>query len=142
MLLYLLAGEVIHGDRIFKQRIVPRDHGDAAFGDEITLAVGLGVIADGCAFGDVHVPVEDGFANATTASDADVREQNAVVHFGVGVDAHIGGKNRILDDAAGDDASVGDDGIEGGAGASGFGEDEFCRWILPLVGGGRPLFVV
>src|ERR1035437_5455029 len=138
----LLAGEVVHGDRILEQRIVSGDYGDAAFGDEVTLAVGLGVVADGGALGNMHVAVEDRLANAATAADADMREQDAVVHLGVGVDAHVVGEDGVLYDAAGDDASVGDDGIERGAGASGFSENEFRRGILALVGADRPLFVV
>src|ERR1035437_4902595 len=92
----LLAGEVIHSDRILEQRIVSGDYGDAAFGDEVTLAVGLGVVADGGALGNMHVAVEDRLANAATAADADMREQDAVVHLGVGVDAHVGGEDGVL----------------------------------------------
>src|SRR5271154_2451617 len=88
--LQLLRREVVHGHRILKERIIARDHGDAALGDEIALAVGLGVEAYGGALGQVHVAVDDGAADAAAASNADVREQNALVDFAVGVHAHVG----------------------------------------------------
>src|SRR5690348_755617 len=60
----LLRGEVIHRHRILKQRVVAGDHGDAAVGDEITLAVSLGVVADYGTFGDMDIAVNDGTADA------------------------------------------------------------------------------
>src|ERR1700722_12160623 len=94
----LLAGEIVHSHRSLKQRIVAGDHGDAALGHEISLPVGFGVVADGGAFGDMHVAVEDGFANTATATDADVRKQNAVVDFRIGVNAHVGRQDGVLHD--------------------------------------------
>src|ERR1700687_2002315 len=138
----LLAGKIVHSHRSLKQRIVAGDYGDAALGHEITLPVGLGVVADGGAFGDMDIAVEDRFANTATAPHADVRKQDAVVHFRVRVDAHVGRQDGVLHDAAGDNAAVGDDGIERGAGAAGFGKNEFRRRILALVGADRPLLVI
>lgn len=138
----LFAGEVVDGDGVFEERVIAGDDGDAAFGDEIALAVGVGVEADGGAFGKMDITIDDGTADAAVASDADVGEENALVNFGIRVDADIGRENAIFNAAAGDDASIGNDGVEGGASAAGFGEDEFGRGILALMGADGPLFIV
>src|SRR5579872_319431 len=138
----LLAGEVIHRDRVFKQRIVARHDGDAAVGDEIAGAVGFGVVADGGAFGQVHIAVDDTAAQAAVAADGYVGKENGRVDFGIGVDAHIGRDHRVLHHTAGNDAAIRDNGIERGAHAVLFREDEFCRGILALVGADRPGLIV
>jgi len=48
----------------------------SAFGDEVALAVGFDVVADGRALRHMHVAVEDGATDAAAASYADVREEN------------------------------------------------------------------
>src|SRR5581483_1474562 len=102
----------------------------------------FGVVADGGAFGNMDVAVDDGAADAAMASHIDVGEKNAGVDFRIGVHAHVRGENAVLDHTAGDDASGGDDGVEGGAAAAGFGENEFSGRILALVGADQPLGVV
>src|SRR5579862_5318315 len=114
----LFAGEVVDGYGIFEERVVAGDDGDAAFGDEITLAVGLGVVADRGAFRNVHIAIENGFADAAAPADANVRKQNAIVHFGVRIDPHIRREHRIPDRASGNDAAIGDNRIQSGARSS------------------------
>src|SRR5215472_6020359 len=50
----LLAGEVVDRDWVFEQGIIPRHDRDSALGDEVSLAVSLGVVSDGRALGDMH----------------------------------------------------------------------------------------
>src|SRR5271165_1408144 len=83
---YLLRGEVIHRDRIFEQRIIPRHYRDATVGDEIAQAVGFGVEADGRSFRQMHIAINDRILNAAVAADADMREQDAFVDFRIRVD--------------------------------------------------------
>src|SRR5208337_1878911 len=112
----LFAGEVVHRYRVFEQRVVAGDHGDAAFGDKIPLAVGLGIVADGRAFGKVHIAVNNGAANTAAPAHADMREQDGLVHFAVGIDPHVRRQDRILHDPTGDDATIRNDGIDCGTG--------------------------
>src|SRR6202035_2057865 len=85
-----LAGEVIHSHRVFKQRIITRDHSDSAVGDKRARAVGFSVVAHGRAFGDVHVAIDYGLANTAMPPDIYMREQNAVVDVAIGINPHIG----------------------------------------------------
>src|SRR5271156_887080 len=72
----LLAGEVVHRHRVLKQRVIAGHDGDAAIGDEVAGAVGFGVVADGGAFGQVDVAIDDAAADAAMASHDDVGEQD------------------------------------------------------------------
>src|ERR1700687_2332065 len=138
----LLAGEVIHGYRIFEQGIIARHHGDSAVCDEVALPVGRGVVADARAFGDVYVAIDYGLADAAMPADIHVREQDTVVDFAIGVYSHIRREHAVLHRAPGNDAAGGDYGIERGSGAPRFGEDKLGRRILPLVGADGPLRVI
>src|SRR5262249_33830322 len=110
-IVYLFGGEVVHGDGILEERIVSRHHGDSAFGHEVTLAVGVAVVADGRAFGDMDIAVNDGALNAAVASDVHVREQDAGIHFTVRIHPHIGREHAALHHAARHNASRGYDRI-------------------------------
>src|ERR1700733_11528898 len=125
----LLAGEIVDRHGILEERVVAGNHGDAAIGHEVAGAVGLGVIADGGAFREMNVAVDDAAADAAMASDGDVREEDRRINLGVGIHAHIRGEHGVLDRAARYDAAVRNDGIEGGAHAIFFREDEFGRRI-------------
>src|SRR5271170_4149494 len=138
----LLAGEVVHRHRILEQRVVAGDDGDAAIGDEVARAVGFGVIADGGAFGEMDVAVDDAAADAAMASDGDVGEQDTLIDFGIGVHADVGREDGVLNQASGDDAAIGDDGIEGGAHAFFLGEDELGGRVLLLVSADGPVVIV
>ena len=72
----LLTSEVVHCHRILEQRVIPRDYGDAAIGDKVAGAVGLGVVANRGAFGQVDVAVDNAAADAAMASHGHMREQN------------------------------------------------------------------
>src|SRR5580700_11898390 len=61
----LLASEVIHRHRILEQRIITCHHGDSAIGDEVALPVGLRIVADGRALGNVYVTINDCLADST-----------------------------------------------------------------------------
>src|SRR3954447_22156520 len=104
-----LRREVIHCDGIFEKRIIPGHNRDPAFGHEIALAIRLGIKADGGAFRDMHVAIENGSTDVTMAAYAHMREPDAVFYFRVGVDAHIRREHRLLHQAAGNNASCGDD---------------------------------
>src|ERR1700737_1875405 len=114
-----LAGEVIHRDRIFEQGIIAGHHGNSAVGDEVALPVGLRIVADGCAFRDVYVAINDGLADATMPPHIYVREENAVVDFAVGIYSHIGGEHAVFHRAPGNDAARRNDGISRGSGGPG-----------------------
>src|ERR1700730_12838410 len=96
----LLAGEVIHRDGVLKERVVAGDDGNPAIGDEVARAVGFGVVADGGAFREMNVAVDDAAADAAVASHRDVREQNRGVHLTIRIDAHVGRENGVLDDSS------------------------------------------
>src|SRR4029077_15580801 len=138
----LLAGEVVHRYGILEQRVVAGDHGDAAVGDKVAGAVGFGVIADGGAFGEMYVAVDNAAADAAVASHSDVREQNGRVDFGIRIHANVRRKDRILDRTSGDDAAIRHDGVERGTHTILLREDEFGRRILALVSADGPLVVV
>src|SRR4029077_125434 len=138
----LFAGEVVYGDRVFEQRVVARNNCDSTVGYEVTLAVGFGVVPDGGAFGDVHVAVEDGSADAAAAAYADVREQDAGVYLRVRIHAHVRREYGILDHTSGDDAAIGNDGINRRAGATALGKDELGGRVFALVRAGGPVVVV
>ncbi len=42
----LLCREVIHGHRALEQRVIARDYGDAAIGDEVAFLIGFGIEPD------------------------------------------------------------------------------------------------
>src|SRR5580692_1526889 len=138
----LLGGEIVDGYGVLEERVVASNHGNAAIGDEVTGAVGFGVVADGGAFGEMDVAVDDAAADAAMASDGDVGEQDALVDFGVRVHADVGREDGVSDQAAGDDAAVGDDGIERGAHAVFLGKDELGRRVLALVSADGPVVIV
>src|SRR5438034_2552096 len=96
----LLGRKVIDCHRIFEQRIIAGDHSDAAFGYEITLSVGLRVIANGCSFGDMHVAVENRAPDLTTTSHVGVREKNAGLDLAVGVHPDIRRQDAALNDSS------------------------------------------
>src|SRR4029077_1221063 len=75
----LLAGEVVHRYGILEQRVVAGDHGDAAVGDKVAGALGVGGVADGSAFGEMYVAVDYAAPHAAVASHGNVREQNGRV---------------------------------------------------------------
>src|ERR1019366_8601638 len=83
----LLGIEVIGVHRGFEQAMVARDHGYAAVGDVVLLAVSLGVVADDRSLRHVHIAVDDGLADLAAASHVHMREQDAVLDLAVGVDA-------------------------------------------------------
>src|SRR6202167_2538006 len=95
----LLAGEVIHRYRVLEERIVAGDDGDAAIGDEVAGAVGFGVVADGGAFGEMYVAIDDAAADAAMASHDDVREQDGGIDFGIRIYANVGREHRGFDRA-------------------------------------------
>src|SRR5208337_4359373 len=130
----LFAAEVVHRDGVFKQGIVARDHGDTALGYEVALAVGFRVIADAGAFGNVHIAVDDGLANAAMAAHVHVGKKNAGIDLAVRVHPDIGREDAVFHRAAGYDAAGGNDRVQRLPGASRFGEDELGRRILLLVG--------
>src|SRR5436305_12316565 len=66
---WLFRVEVIDCDRVLEEGVVASNHRDTGLGDEVSLAVGLDVIADGGSFGDVNVAIQDRFANSTVAAD-------------------------------------------------------------------------
>jgi len=82
---------------------------------KITRAVGFGVIADGGSFGEMHVAIDDAAADAAVPSHGDVGEQDGGVNVRIGVHSDVGRKDGIFDRAAGDNATVGHNGIERGA---------------------------
>src|SRR5947207_14974455 len=90
----------------------------------------------------MDVAVDDATADAAMAAYGDVREEDRIVNFAIRVHAHVGRKNGIPDQAAGDNASVRYDGIKCGAHTIFFGENKFRRGILPLVRADRPLVIV
>src|SRR5580704_12504151 len=135
----LLAGEVVHSDWIFEQGIIAGHDRDSAVGDEVALPVCFGIIADGCAFGDVYVAIDDGLADAAMPAHIHMRKKDAIFNFAVGIYTHIRGEHAVLHRAPGNDTPRGDNGIERGSGAPGFGEDELGRRILALMSADGPL---
>src|SRR5271163_3249296 len=77
----------------------------AVFGDGVTRAVGFGVVADYCAFGQAYVAVNDGAADAAAAADDDVVEDDALIHFAVAIDAHVEAEHGFGDASAGNDGA-------------------------------------
>src|ERR1700691_5496827 len=114
----------------------------AVFCNGVAGAVGFGVVADYCTFGQAYVTVDYGAANAATAAYVHVIEDDTLVEFAVTVDAHSEAENGFGDAAAGNDGAGADDGIERDAHAGGIGEDEFGGRILLLPGVQRPALVV
>src|ERR1700687_1273529 len=92
----LFAGEVVYRYRILEQGIVTSHHRDSALGHEVALAIGLSVISDRCAFRNVHVTINDGLANAAMPSHIHMGEENATLHFAIGVHAHVGRYHAAL----------------------------------------------
>ncbi len=91
----------------------------AVFGDGIARAVGFRVVADYGAFGQAYVAVNDGAADAATAADVHVIEDDALIQFAVAIDAHVEAENGFGDASAGNDGAGADDGIE---------RDAHARW--------------
>ena len=75
-------------------------------------------------------------------SDVHMREQDAGIHFTVGIHPHVRGEHAIPHHAAGNDAACGNNRIERRAHASRFGEHEFRRRILSLVSANGPVRVI
>src|SRR5580658_9054537 len=138
----LLGGEIVDGYGILKKGIIAGYDCDTAIGDEVAGAVGYGVVADGGAFGEMDVAVDDAAADAAMAPDGDVGEQDGLIDFGVGIHADVWGEDGVPDQSAGDDAAIGDDGIECGALTIFLREDELGRRVLALVGADGPVVVV
>ena len=90
----------------------------------------------------MDVAVDDGVAYAAMAADVDVGEDDAVIHFRIGIHADIRREHAFTDDTAGDDASRAYDGIDGRSGAAGFAKHKLGRRILPLLRADRPVFVI
>ena len=86
---YSFAREVIHRDRVFEEGVVARDDGDSGIGDEIFLAVGFRIVANGRAFRYVNVAIDDRATNTAVAANVYMGEQNARINVGIGVYAHV-----------------------------------------------------
>src|SRR5580693_2380146 len=114
----------------------------AVFCNGVAGAVGFGVVADYCTFGQAYVAVDYGAANAATATYVHVIEDDALVEFAIAIDAYIEPEDGFGDAAAGNDGGGAYDGIERDAHARGIGEDEFGGRILLLPGVQRPALVV
>jgi hypothetical protein len=61
----------------------------AVFGYGVTGAVGFGVVADYCAFGQAYVAVNYGAADAAAAAYVHVIEDDALIQVAVAIDADI-----------------------------------------------------
>ena len=81
--------------RVFKQRGVAGDDGQARWRDKVTALVFDRVVADYGSFGNVHIAIDDCLADAAVAADVDVRKDDAGVDVGIGVDAHILGEDGV-----------------------------------------------
>src|SRR5215475_7581417 len=87
------------------------DH-DAALGDVVVLPVLIEVIAEPRAGGNAHVLVEDGAADLRIPSDDAVIEDHRVLDAGAAVHADPAAEHGVPDNAAGEDAAAGDDGVD------------------------------
>ena len=126
-----------------------RDHGqplriallvDAEVDHEIALLVVGLVVADDRAARDHVVLVDDGVADAAVFADVDVGQQDAVMDGGVAVDEDLVEQDRVGDRAAGDDAAVADDGVDGPTDArEAVGVDLL---VVDELGGGQAVVVV
>src|SRR5271156_3476994 len=96
----------------------------AVFGDRVTRAVGFGVVADYCAFGQAYVAVNYGAADAAAAADVYVIEDDALIEFAVAVHADVEAENGFGDASARNNRARADDGIERDAHARWIGENE------------------
>jgi len=76
-------------DGVFKQRGVAGNDGEARGRDKVAALVFDRVVADYGSFGNVHVAINDGLADAAVAADVDVRKDDAGVDVGIGVDADV-----------------------------------------------------
>src|SRR5271163_4247034 len=114
----------------------------AVFGDRVTRAVGFGIVADYCAFGQAYVAINYGAADAAAAAYVHVIEDDALIEFAVAIDAHIEPEDGFGDASAGNDGARADNGIERDAHAGGIGENKFGGGILLLPGVEGPAFVV
>ena len=76
-------------DGVLEERGVACDNGQPGWGDKVAALVLYGVVADDRALGYVDMAVDDGSPNAAMPPDVDVGEDDAGVHVGVRVDAHI-----------------------------------------------------
>src|ERR1700733_9811595 len=117
-------------------------HYYAVFGYRVTGAVGFGVVADYCAFGQTDVAINYGAAYAAAAADDHVIEDDALIHFAVAIDAHVETEHGFGDASAGNDGAGADDGIQCDAHARGIGKDKFRGRILLLPCMQRPAFIV
>ena len=86
--------------------------------------------------------VDDGAADAAVTADVDVGKDNAGVHGGVGVDAHILRDHGVGDRGAGDDDAGGNHRVDRHAGAARLTEDKLGRRILAHTGAHGPVLVV
>src|SRR5690349_12092985 len=92
------------------------DDDQAVLGDgQAAGAVGLAVIADGEAGGDLDFLVDDGAADAGVAADLDLVEEDRVLDQGEAVDPHPGREDAAEDLAPRDDRPRADDRVEGRA---------------------------
>ena len=90
----------------------------------------------------MHIAINNCLTNVAMAANIDVREQNASIHFAVGIYAHIRREDTVSNCAAGNNAAGRNNGIERRPRPPRFSENEFGRRILALMGTNRPVFVI
>src|ERR1700740_623261 len=73
----------------FEHGFFADDGDDALFADMVAAAVGFEVVADFGVFGQNHVAIDDGVADAGMAADIDVVEDDGIFHFAKAIDAHV-----------------------------------------------------
>src|SRR5262245_48676188 len=100
-------------ERSDERLVIGGDHDDAGVRDGVPAPILLRVVADARAARDEHVAVDDGPADAGVAADTHARHQDALVDQAEAVDPHVRAEHAAEDAAAGDDATRGDDRIEG-----------------------------
>ena len=126
LVLFILAPESGKHGSYGHWAVFAADDDDAGFGYVPSAgAVSVEIVADGGAFRNADIFVEDGAADLGVAANVAVIHDDASFDHSAGVNADTASENGFAHQASGEDASTGDDAVEGLAATIGLVENKF-----------------